>query len=441
MFHVEAVRKRTYEIIEKTRDRDAASLLFDCFILSLICLNVAAAILSFNDSIAKEYFFILKVIENVSIVIFTIEYLLRLWTAKLKFSEAKHPYFKFIFSFLGIADLLVLLPFYLPFVMVVDLRYLRLFRFFRIFVKVVRTIITSEKEKRFIRQAFSTYLSSSVVAELIADPSKLNLGGEKREMTALFTDIKSFSTISENIDPTHLVQILNKYLTAMSNIIMENHGTIDKFIGDAIVAFFGAPIYREDHAMQACVSALAMKKVEAELNTQLLAEGLSTTPLFTRIGVNTGEMAVGNMGSENKMNYTVMGNAVNLAARLEGVNKQYQSGIIISEFTKNRAGDAFLCRQLDRIRVVGINKPILIFELMGIADKAAPEEMAFLEKWKEAIAFFEGRNFSQAAELFSSLASQNTNDGAAALYKKRCDSFLKEPPTPEWDGVFTFSEK
>ena len=435
------IRYRIYEIIEKTRDRDKASLFFDVFILSLICLNVVTAVMGFNDNIAVEYYVTLKVIENVSMVIFIIEYSLRLWIAKLKYSESKHPYLKFVFSFLGIADLLTILPFFLPLIMAIDLRYLRIFRFFRVFVKVVRTLISSEREKRFIRQAFSTYLSAKVVAELIADPSKLNLGGEKREMTALFTDLRSFSTISENIDPTHLVQILNKYLTAMGNIIMNNQGTIDKFIGDAIVAFFGAPIYHGDHAKLACFSALAMKKAEEELNSQLIAEGLSPTPLFTRIGVNTGEMAVGNMGSANKMNYTVMGNAVNLAARLEGVNKQYQTSIIISEFTKNHTDNTFLCRQLDRIRVVGINKPILIYELMGIADKADQDDLIFHEKWKEAMTHFEQRLFSQAADLFSSLADKHPNDSVAALYKNRCACFLKEPPQPDWDGVFSFSEK
>ena len=270
---------------------------------------------------------------------------------------------------------------------------------------------------------------------------ELYLGGEKKELTALFTDIKNFSAIFEEVDPNCLVQILNKYLTVMSSIIMDNQGTIDKFIGDGIVAFFGAPLFRGDHATQACFSALAIKKAEEELNQQLLAEGLCPVPLFTRIGVNSGEMAVGNMGSENKMNYTVMGNAVNLAARLEGVNKLYQTGIILSEYTKNQTGDVFLCRQLDRIRVLGIEKPILIYELRGIADKADNKELVFHEKWKDAMAYFEDRCFLQATDLFDGLSNEYPNDSVIALYKKRCASFLKEPPVPDWDGVFSFSEK
>ena len=175
----------------------------------------------------------------------------------------------------------------------------------------------------------------------------------------MFTDIQKFTAISENLDPAHLVLLLNRYLTAMSEIIMDNQGTIDKYIGDAIMAFFGAPVPVNDHAALACRSALAMKKTEGELNSLLCTEGLSSMPVFTRIGINTGDMIVGNMGTENKMDYTVMGNAVNVASRLEGVNKQYQTGILISESTRMQAGDDFLYRRLDHVQrcIDFINKP------------------------------------------------------------------------------------
>ncbi|MDR2143357.1 MAG: adenylate/guanylate cyclase domain-containing protein, partial [Treponema sp.] len=187
---------------------------------------------------------------------------------------------------------------------------------------IVRELVfylASEKEKQFINKALSTYVSKEVVAELVANPSLLQLGGTKRQMSAVFTDIQGFSTISEQLDPEDLVRLLNRYLTEMSDIIMKNMGTIDKYEGDAIIAFFGAPVYREDHAALACRSAIGMKKAEKELNGVIMAEGLSPSPLYTRIGINTGEMVVGNMGTSGKMNYTIMGNAVNLAARLEGV--------------------------------------------------------------------------------------------------------------------------
>jgi adenylate cyclase len=201
------------------------------------------------------------------------------------------------------------------------------------FVSIMITkFLTASREKAFLHSAFSRYLAPEVITDIINNPDKRNLGGEKREMTAIFTDIQGFSTISEQLDPVHLVKLLNRYLTTMSNIIKENVGTIDKYEGDAIIAFFGAPVFRADHPALACRSALAMKAAEKELNKAVMEEGLSPTPLFTRIGINSGEMVVGNMGAENKMDYTIMGNAVNLAARLEGVNKQYRTGgILISE--------------------------------------------------------------------------------------------------------------
>ena len=309
---------------------------------------------------------------------------------------------------------------------------------------ILREVIAfskSEHEKRFIRRAFSTYLSASVVEELIADPSKLNLGGEKREMTAVFTDIRGFSGISEQLDPVQLVRLLNKYLTTMSNIIMENQGTIDKYVGDTIIAFFGAPVYRADHALLACRSALAMKHAECELNAVVAAEGLSPAPIFTRIGINSGEMVVGNMGAENKMNYTVMGSAVNLAARLEGVNRQYRTGIMISEYTKEQAGADFLCRRLDRARVVGINAPVLLYELAGMTANAGETDLNFNKKWDEAITLFEKRRYTEAKELFVALAAERPGIEAAALYIDRCASFLKTPPAPDWDEIFSLSEK
>jgi len=311
-----------------------------------------------------------------------------------------------------------------------------------VIVREIAAFVSSEREKQFIRRAFSTYLSAGVVAEIIADPSKLNLGGEKREMTAIFTDIQGFSGISEQLDPVNLVRLLNKYLTAMSNIIMENQGTIDKYEGDAIVAFFGAPLHMADHAALACRSALMMKRAERELNATLVAEKLSPLPLYTRLGLNTGDMVVGNMGAENKMDYTIMGNAVNLAARLEGVNKQYRTGgILISEFTHAQAGDAFLYRRLDRVRVVGINTPVRLYELTGMADNVDEDERVFYRTWNEAMDLFEQRQFGEAADLFATMVKWRPHDGVPPLYANRCAAFLKKPPAQDWDGVFNLSEK
>ncbi|MDR0389011.1 MAG: CHASE2 domain-containing protein [Spirochaetaceae bacterium] len=299
----------------------------------------------------------------------------------------------------------------------------------------------TSREKTFLHMAFSRYLSPSIINEIIADPDKLNLGGEKREMTAMFTDLQGFSTISEQLDPVHLVRLLNRYLTTMSNIIMENLGTIDKYEGDAIIAFFGAPVYREDHAALACRSALEIKKAEQELNALILEEGLSPAPLFTRIGVNTGDMVVGNMGAENKMDYTIMGSAVNLASRLEGVNKQYHTGgILISEYTKARIGDEFICRSLDRVRVVGVNTPLRLYELLGLKENLDAGQAEYLAAWEKATGLFERAFFAQAGELFSLLAKKRPNDNTAKLYAKWCLEYIDTPPV-NWDGVHKLTEK
>ena len=302
--------------------------------------------------------------------------------------------------------------------------------------------ISLEKEKRFIRRAFSTYISAEVVEEIIADPAKLNLGGEKRFMTAMFTDIQGFSSISEKLEPVKLVRLINNYLTVMSDIIMKNRGTIDKYEGDAIIAFFGAPVYRHDHASLACRSALAMKRAEKELNENIAVQGLRSHTLFTRIGINSGEMLVGNMGSENKMDYTIMGNSVNIASRLESVNKQYGTGgILISEYTKAEIGGSFLCRRLDRVRVVGITEPLRLYELTGLTNEADEAERTYCESWEEAITMLEAGYFSQAACLFSALLEKKPQDKAAALYANRCAEFMAAPPDTEWDGIFNLREK
>jgi adenylate cyclase len=309
-------------------------------------------------------------------------------------------------------------------------------------IRELSAFMGSEQEKQFIRTAFSRYLAPEIISQLLLDPSKLNLGGEKREMSAMFTDVQGFSTISEKLDPADLVNLLNQYLSHMSDIILENRGTIDKYEGDAIIAFFGAPVYMEEHAILACRTAIGMKKAETALNQQLLEGNLSPAPLFTRIGINTGDMVVGNMGTPKKMDYTVMGNAVNLAARLEGVNKQYRTGgILISEYTQAKIGDEFLLRRLDRVRVVGIHTPLRLFELLERREDAGQELRDMADIWNEAVGAYENREFEAAYTLFSAIASQNDRDLTAKLYLNRCERFLREPPPGYWDGVNNLTEK
>ncbi len=301
--------------------------------------------------------------------------------------------------------------------------------------------IQTAQERSYIRNAFSHYLSSDVISDLMNDPDKLRLGGEKKHLTAFFTDVKGFSTISEKLDPEALVALLNEYLTAMSDTILEMRGTIDKYEGDAIISFFGAPIDLPDHARRACLSAVRMKRVEQELNERLVEEERTPGPLLTRIGINTGEMVVGNMGTLQKMDYTMMGNAVNLAARLEGVNKQYGTWVLASEATRNEAGDHFAYRKLDRVRVVGIETPVRLFEVVEEANQLDPLVKEALDTFHEGLDLFENRDWEQARKRFQDVLSARPGDGPATFFAKRCAEFQKKAPPANWDGVFNLSSK
>ena len=292
-----------------------------------------------------------------------------------------------------------------------------------------------------LHKVLSTYLSGDVVEEIIADPRRLQLGGIKRRMTALFTDLKDFSAIAERLSPEDLVQLLNRYLSAMSDVILGEKGTIDKFEGDAIVTFFGAPLELPDHALRACTSAVLMKRLEADMNRKIMEQGLSPAPLFTRIGVNSGEMVVGNMGTERKMNYTIMGNEVNIASRLEGVNKLYNTWILASEETVKECGGRVLARRLDRIRVAGINEPVRIYEIIELAEAASPHMRELAEAFHAAQNLFEARDWEAASAAFTRILEGSPGDGPSRLYLDRCRLYGEIPPNNDWDGVFNLNEK
>jgi class 3 adenylate cyclase len=292
-----------------------------------------------------------------------------------------------------------------------------------------------------LEKVVTSYLSEDVVQAVMSDLSKLQLGGIKRDMTALFTDVQGFSPIAEKLSPENLVKLLNRYLTAMSDILLEQKGTIDKYEGDAIMAFFGAPLDVTDHAVRACAAAILMKKKEKELNKDFIQSGLSFDPLVTRIGINSGDMSVGNMGSERKMNYTVMGNAVNITARLEGVNKMFGTWILISENTRQEIGSAFLCRKLDRIRVAGISEPVRVYELLDFTDSAAAEQKAMVDLFNTAHELFEKREWQAAEAAFQKALDHSPADSPSRVYLKRCALYRMSPPPQEWDGVFDWKSK
>lgn len=299
----------------------------------------------------------------------------------------------------------------------------------------------SEGEKSFLRNAFSRYLSSDVISQLLQDPDRLNLGGEKKNLSVIFTDIKGFSTISENLDPVQLVGLLNEYLTAMSDIILEECGTIDKYEGDAIISFFGAPVPLDDHPYRACLAAIRMKRAEQALNERLIAEGKMSSPLMTRIGINTGEMVVGNMGTPRKMDYTVMGSSVNLASRLEGVNKQYGTWILTSENVVQQAGDSFLTRKLDRVRVIGIDTPVRLYEVLEERSRADKTLLEGLSVFHRALELFEDKHWDEAEKTFGEVLAILPEDGPATTFQNRCREYQKKKPADSWDGVFNLNTK
>jgi class 3 adenylate cyclase len=261
-------------------------------------------------------------------------------------------------------------------------------------------------------------------------------------MTVIFTDIQGFSSIAEKLSPEGLVRLLNHYLTAMSDILLEQKGTIDKYEGDAIMAFFGAPLEVEDHAARACAAAVLMKKKEQELNKNIIqGGGISPEPLFTRIGINSGDMSVGNMGSKRKMNYTVMGNAVNLAARLEGVNKMFGTRILISENTRQEIGDSFLCRKLDRVRVAGITQPVRIYELLDFSSLATAEQKNMVDLFHAALDLFENREWQPAEAGFQKALEHSLDDAPSKIYLDRCARYRLSPPPDKWDGIFDWKAK
>ncbi len=313
--------------------------------------------------------------------------------------------------------------------------------FFTFAAITILKYLQTARDRMFIRNAFSHYLSNDVINELLSNQDKLKLGGDKKHMTALFTDVKGFSSISETFDPAELVKLLNKYLTEMSDIILDYRGTIDKYEGDAIISFFGAPIEYTDHAERACRSAVEMKRAETALNQRFQRENLTPNPIYTRIGINTGEMVVGNMGTDRKMDYTIMGNSVNLASRLEGVNKQYGTWILISEPTFQEGGTDFLARRLDRVRVVGINKPVRLYELLEEKAYASPWQQEAQELFQEALEQFESRNWEKAQGFFKRVQQLIPEDGPSQLYLKRIRKFKAKEPPQDWDGVFNLSLK
>ena len=308
----------------------------------------------------------------------------------------------------------------------------------------------SEKDKRFLKNTFSTYISPELIDQMFDAKEEPQLGGEEGYHTAFFTDIQSFSAFSEKLSASDLVELLNDYLTEMTDILLDNKGTLDKYIGDAIVAFYGAPAPVDDHEYYACRTAVIMQKRLSEMREKWQGEGDRWPEIVhnmqNRIGINTGQMVTGNMGSTMRMNYTMMGDTVNLAARLESSAKQYGIYIQVANETYTACKDKFIWRDLDFVRVMGKTEPAQVYELIAIAGEETDKEKTFLKAYHEALDLYRNQEWEKAKEAFKAadeledmFAGRKTNP--SRVYIPRCDHWKENPPGDDWDGVWTLTSK
>lgn len=303
---------------------------------------------------------------------------------------------------------------------------------------IVFKYFTEERSKKKIRQAFSKYVSPAVVDELLKNEKNLELGGKKQRLTVMFSDLRGFTTFSEKLDPQQLSEFLNIYFTKMTDEVFKAKGTLDKFIGDAVMAFFGAPLTYKNNAENACRCALNSLLRLTELNVEFQKQGY---PLLDMgIGLNTGDMSVGNMGSSTLQNYTVLGDSVNLAARLEGLNKDYGTHIIIGSDTYEEVKNIFVCRELDLVRVKGKKEATPIYEL--ISEKLTSEkDINWLTEYNKARDAYKNRNFIEASMLYEKCISINPQDKTSKVFLQRSDDFKINPPDESWDGTYNLDHK
>ena len=304
---------------------------------------------------------------------------------------------------------------------------------------LVHRVLFGEAEQRTVRDAMARYLSPAVSRWVLEDPDRLRLGGELREMTVLFSDLRNFTTLAHTLPPETLVALLNLYRTEMTDLVLRHDGVLAQYAGDAIEAFWNAPMAQPDHARRACGAALDMVARVAELRPEFARRGWLDLDLG--IGINTGRMVVGNMGSRNHLAYTAVGDAVNVAARLEGLSKEYGSRIVIGQATREAAGDGLAYRSLDLVAVKGRDEPLAVYEVVGHAGRLAPELVRRLARYHEAVARYRERRWKEAATLLDALAAEAPGDGPIALYRRRCAELLADPPPPDWNGVYVARTK
>jgi adenylate cyclase len=289
-------------------------------------------------------------------------------------------------------------------------------------------------ERQYIKQAFENYVSTDIVNMLIDNPSALTLGGERRELTVMFADINGFTTVSEGLQPEELVTALNNYLQLITQAILSHNGTLDKYIGDAVMCFFGAPVHFEDHGARACASAVYLDTLlnQGEKPPEAVFKGIT-------LGINTGDMIVGNVGSENRFDFTVIGDAVNLASRLEALNKAYGTSVIIGENTRRSLpAGAFLTRELDYVKVKGKHTAVAIYELMP---DTTENRQGRAIPFARGLALYRSRDWKAAEAVFRDILHHYPSDGPAKVFVERCRYFSQNSPGENWDMVWEMKVK
>ena len=305
-------------------------------------------------------------------------------------------------------------------------------------IQILFGFFLESRKKKQLGGMFGQYIPPELVAQMSQSDEEFSLKGESREMTVLFSDVRGFTTISEGMDPQALCELINDILTPVTRVIHDNKGTIDKYIGDAIMAFWGAPMHNSQHASFAVNAGLAILQTLNAIQGAFKAKGWPEIDIG--IGINTGKMSVGNMGSEFRIAYTVMGDAVNLGARLEGLTKQYGVKMIVSEFT-SQAAPEFTYRELDKVRVKGKLSAVTIYEPLGLAKDLSIEQSQLIDTLNEALLSYRKQQWAEAQQIFTSLAKAYPEDKLYPLYLERIAYYLQSPPGVDWDGAFVHTSK
>jgi adenylate cyclase len=300
-------------------------------------------------------------------------------------------------------------------------------------------VVFEEAQHRVVRGAMARYLSPAVSRWVLADPARIRLGGELREMTVLFCDLRNFTSVTHALGPETVVALLNTYRAAMADIVFAHDGVLAQFAGDAFEAFWNAPMNQSDHAERACGTALDMVRALERLRPEFARRGWPE--LEIGVGINTGPMVVGNMGSRSRLEYTAVGDAVNVAARLEGLSKEYGTRIVVGEATRAAARGAFVYRFLDVVAVKGRAAPLTVYEVVGREGQVPEDTLEWLERFHEGIQLYRGRRWTAAAACFEGLAVASPADGPTRLYRRRAIEFCDHPPPPDWDGVYVVATK